>query len=395
MYAEGKAAGVGVAVKTKQAASPAGWLEIGRGANEASLSLRGRWTVDTVGALEGGMAAPDLGKPARVVLDLSGLTALDTAGAWVVLRTEAALRKTGAAVTVAGASPAHGSLLETVARQHVSPPPRPAHLNPLVAVVAAVGAATIRFGQNARDLLNFLGLTVITGARTFIRPGQVPAAALANQMEQAGLDAMPIVGLLSFLIGVVTAYQGADQLARFGAQIFTVNIVGIGILREMGILITAIIVAGRSGSAFTAQIGTMNVNEEIDAMRTIGLDPVAILVLPRVLALTLVMPLLTFYSDIMGIVGGAVQATVSLDISFVQFIRQLKTAVSITSFWVGVTKAPLFGFIIALVGCFEGFMVTRSAESVGMHTTKAVVEGVFLVIVFDAFLSIFYSSIGW
>jgi phospholipid/cholesterol/gamma-HCH transport system permease protein len=223
----------------------------------------------------------------------------------------------------------------------------------------------------------------------------VRAASLASHMEKAGFDALPIVGLLSFLIGVVTAFQSADQLARFGAQIFTVNIVGIGILREMGILITAIIVAGRSGSAFTAQIGTMKVNEEIDAMRTIGLDPVEILVLPRVLGLVIVLPLLTFYADILGILGGAVMASTSLDISLLQFARQMKGAVSITSFWVGMIKAPFFAFIIALVGCFEGFQVTRSAESVGSHTTKAVVEGVFLVIVFDAFFSIFFSKIGW
>ena len=384
-----------MAVRSEGGAGPEGWLETSRGAGDATLSLRGVWTAETVGALDPLIRAAETDAPARVTIDLSTLAGLDTAGAWLVLRTEAALRDRGIAVTIAGASPTHASLLETVARQHVKLPEHPVQLNPLIAVVAAVGEATVRFGLNARDLLNFLGLTVVTLGRALTRPGKIPAAALASQMEQAGLDALPIVGLLSFLIGVVTAYQGADQLARFGAQIFTVNIVGISILREMGILITAIIVAGRSGSAFTAQIGTMKVNEEIDAMRTIGLDPVIILVLPRVVALVLVMPLLTFYSDIMGIVGGAVQATFSLDISFIQFIRQLKTAVSITSFWVGVTKAPLFGFIIALVGCYEGFMVTRSAESVGSHTTKAVVEGVFLVIVFDAFLSIFYSSIGW
>lgn len=384
-----------MAVKSEGSAGPGGWLETSRGAGDATLSLRGIWTAETVGALDPKIRAAELGAPARVTIDMAALAGLDTAGAWLVLRTDAALRKRGITVAIANASPAHAALMETVARQHVKLPERPVPLNPLVAVVAAVGEATVRFGLNARDLLNFLGLTVVTLGRALARPGQIPAAALASQMEQAGLDALPIVGLLSFLIGVVTAYQGADQLARFGAQIFTVNIVGIGILREMGILMTAIIVAGRSGSAFTAQIGTMKVNEEIDAMRTIGLDPVIILVLPRVVALFLVMPLLTFYSDIMGIVGGAVQATFSLDISFVQFIRQLKTAVSITSFWVGVTKAPLFGFIIALVGCYEGFMVTRSAESVGRHTTKAVVEGVFLVIVFDAFLSIFYSAIGW
>jgi phospholipid/cholesterol/gamma-HCH transport system permease protein len=199
---------------------------------------------------------------------------------------------------------------------------------------------------------------------------------------------------MSFLIGMVLAYQGADQLARFGAQIFTVNLVGYGVLREMGILLTAILVAGRSGSAFTAQIGTMKVNEEIDAMRTIGLDPMEVLVIPRVLALMLTLPLLTFYADMLGLLGGAVIAFVELDISFLQFARQLSSGVTPWSFWIGIIKAPVFAFIIAMVGCFEGLMVTRSAESVGRRTTAAVVEAIFLVIVLDALASILFSNLG-
>ena len=213
-------------------------------------------------------------------------------------------------------------------------------------------------------------------------------------MEQSGLNALPIVGLISFLIGVVLAYQGADQLARFGAQIYTVNLVGVGVLREMGILLTAIIVAGRSGSAFTAQIGTMKVNEEIDAMRTMGLDPMEVLVLPRIMALVLVMPLIAFYADIMGLLGGAVMATAVLDISFFQFARQLNASDPIWSFWIGIIKAPIFAFIIATIGCYEGLRVTHSAESVGRQTTRAVVEAVFLVIVLDALFSILFSVLG-
>jgi phospholipid/cholesterol/gamma-HCH transport system permease protein len=218
--------------------------------------------------------------------------------------------------------------------------------------------------------------------------------ALVNQMERTGLNAMPIVGLISFLIGVVLAYQGADQLRKFGAEIFTVNLVGVGVLREMAIMLTAIVVAGRSGSAFTAQIGTMKVNEEIDAMRTIGLDPMEVLVLPRVVALVLVLPLLTFYADIMGLLGGAVMANWALDISFFQFARQFNEGVPVWSFWVGLIKAPVFAFIIAVVGCYEGFKVSISAESVGQRTTAAVVEAIFLVIVLDALFSIIFSILG-
>ncbi len=327
-------------------------------------------------------------------MDLSAVKRLDAAGAWLIRRTQAEFRKKGIETAVSGASASHTSLLETVARQDVSVAPPTLHRDRLFAAVEGIGKTTVELLFDARDLLNFLGLTAVTFQRTLLRPGRVRIASLTHQMQLTGFNALPIVGLLSFLIGVVTAYQSVDQLARFGAQIFTVNIVGIGILREMGILITAIIVAGRSGSAFTAQIGTMKVNEEVEAMQTIGLDPMEVLVLPRVIALVIVMPLLTFYADILGILGGAAMAVAKLDMTLLQFVRQLQTAVSITSFWVGILKAPLFGFVIAVVGCFEGLMVTRSAELVGSHTTKAVVEAVFLIIVLDAFLSIFFSAVN-
>jgi len=202
---------------------------------------------------------------------------------------------------------------------------------------------------------------------------------------------MPIVGLLSFLIGVVMAYQGADQLRRFGAEIYTVNLLGIAILRELGVLLTAIIIAGRSGSAFTAQIGTMQVNQEIDALRTLGLDPVEVLVLPRLLGLVLTLPLLVFYADAMGLIGGALMSWATLDITIPKFLDQLRGAITEWTFWVGVLKAPFFAWIIAMIGCYEGFNVTGSAESVGRLTTQSVVESIFVVIVADAAFSILFS----
>jgi phospholipid/cholesterol/gamma-HCH transport system permease protein len=212
-----------------------------------------------------------------------------------------------------------------------------------------------------------------------------------SQMQHTGPAALPIVGLLSFLIGVVFAYQGAVQLRQFGAEIFTVNLLGIAFVRELGVLLSAIIIAGRSGSAFTAQIGTMKVNQEIDAMQTIGLNPIEVLVLPRILAMMITLPLLTFYADIMGIAGGALMAMVSLDISLTSFVRTLHEAIEIKTFLIGMLKAPFCAFIIALVGCFEGLQVAGSAESVGARTTMSVVESVFLVIVFDAFVAIALS----
>jgi phospholipid/cholesterol/gamma-HCH transport system permease protein len=204
---------------------------------------------------------------------------------------------------------------------------------------------------------------------------------------------MPIVGLLSFLIGVVFAYQGADQLRRFGAEIYTVNLLGIAILRELGVLLTAIIIAGRSGSAFTAQIGTMQVNEEIDALRTLGLDPIEVLVVPRVLGLALTLPLLAVYAAFMGLLGGCLMSWASLGILIPTFLEQLRSAITEWTFWVGIIKAPFFAIIIALVGCYEGFNVARSADSVGRLTTQSVVESIFIVIVADAAFSIMFSML--
>ncbi|MFQ6017310.1 MAG: MlaE family lipid ABC transporter permease subunit [Kiloniellaceae bacterium] len=358
------------------------------------LALTGAWTTQRLGRQQAELdaIAPDGARRAR--LDLGSVEALDTAGAWLVQHTIKRLRDRGLSVELHGAGAAARSLIETVTRNDVPCPPPPRPENPLVAVVLRLGRASLEICREGRDLVGFLGLTVVVLVRSLLKPWRIRGVALVSHMEQSGLNALPIVGLIAFLIGVVLAYQGADQLARFGAQIFTVDLVGFGVLREMAILLTAIIVAGRSGSAFTAQIGTMTVNEEIDAMRTIGLDPMELLVVPRVLALVLVMPLLVFYADMMGLLGGAVMATLVLDISFFQFARQLNAAVSIWSFWIGIIKAPLFAFIIAMVGCYEGLKVERSAESVGRQTTRAVVEAVFLVIVLDALLSVLFSVLG-
>jgi phospholipid/cholesterol/gamma-HCH transport system permease protein len=203
------------------------------------------------------------------------------------------------------------------------------------------------------------------------------------------------VGLISLLIGVVLVYQGATQLKRFGAEIFTVDLLAVSILREVGVLLTSIVVAGRSGSAFAAQIGTMKLNQEIDAMTTMGLNPITVLVIPRVLALMVMLPILTFWSDIMGVLGGALMSMSTIDLSLSQFLRQFNLAITPWTFWVGMIKAPVFAFLIALIGCFEGLRVHGGAESVGRHTTNAVVKGIFMVIVSDALFSIIFSKLGW
>jgi len=358
------------------------------------VALGGRWTTQAIAGEDAALAALEPAGAMQARIELGEIDELDTTGAWLVYRTARELRRRGLEVDLSGGDQEQRDLIDTVAAHDVPCPGPPPPVNPLVTLLLRLGKATVEVLAEARDLVNFLGHTTVVLLRSLARPRSIRLTSLVSHMEQAGLNALPIVGLMSFLIGMVLAYQGADQLARFGAQIFTVNLVGYGVLREMGILLTAILVAGRSGSAFTAQIGTMKVNEEIDALRTIGLDPMEVLVIPRVLALMLTLPLLTFYADMLGLLGGAVIALVELDISFLQFARQLSSGVTLWSFWIGIIKAPVFAFIIAMVGCFEGLMVSRSAESVGRRTTAAVVEAIFLVIVLDALASILFSNLG-
>ena len=381
-------------VSASETAGQAPWVEVEHRADTLLFALGGHWITQRIGKQSAALEATPAKDARRVSVDIAAVDAMDTAGAWLVYKTVREFRRQGLEVELIGAGKATASLIEAVAKSDVPCPPQPEPENPIVSVLLRLGSASFFICREAAELTNFLGHTVIVMSRIAMKPWRLRWTSWVSHMEQSGLNAMPIVGLISFLIGVVLAYQGADQLARFGAQIFTVNLVGVGVLREMGILLTAIMVAGRSGSAFTAQIGTMTVNEEVDAMRAIGLDPMELLVVPRILALVVVMPLLTFYADIMGLLGGAVMATTVLDISFVRFARQLSEAVTLWSFWIGILKAPIFGFIIGLVGCYEGLKVTRSAESVGRQTTRAVVEAVFLVIVLDAMFSIMFSFLG-
>src|SRR6266851_2217299 len=357
------------------------------------LRAQGDWLVGTAAELDRRLHALDLPSDERVTLDLAEVERLDTTGAWLLLRTEHALADRGNSVALANVQPSFAPLIDQIrARGGAAPLPHPipSH-HTLVGFVARIGEVTIEILRRGYSILGFAGLVSITIATLFRRPGRLRMIATLVQMEKTGLDAIPIVGLLSFLIGVVMAYQGADQLRRFGAEIYTVNLLGIAILRELGVLLTAIIIAGRSGSAFTAQIGTMQVNQEIDALRTLGLEPVEVLVLPRVFGLALTLPLLVFYADAMGLLGGALMSWSTLGISLPRFLEQLRGAITEWTLWVGVIKAPFFALIIAMIGCYEGFNVTGSAESVGRLTTQSVVESIFVVIVADAAFSILFS----
>lgn len=243
-------------------------------------------------------------------------------------------------------------------------------------------------------LLGFFGQLIEALLQCFAKPAYLRVRSIVRFIELVGVNALPIVGLISFLIGVVLVYQGADQLRQFGAEIYTVNLLAVSMLREIGILLTAIVVAGRSGSSFAAQIGTMKINQEIDSIQTFGLNPFHVLVIPRIFAVLISLPLLTIFSDLMGLLGGAAMASILLDINFSQFMDQLFFAITPWTFGIGLVKAPVFGLIIGIIGCFEGFQVEGDASSVGKKTTRAVVESIFLVIIVDAFFSIFFSYWG-
>jgi len=358
---------------------------------ELVISARGEWTLGAVAGLDPRMASIKPAGARRVRFDLSELSAIDSAGAWLISRAGERLREAGLEVAIEGVSPAHKALVDRVLAVGVPHPARRGGHHHLVEIVAGVGAGLIHALKQGRDLLDFFGAVVIGFFRQFLQPRRIRFISLIAHVEQMGLNAMPIIGLISFLIGVVLAYQGYDQLRAFGGQVFTVNLVGISVLREMGILLTSIIVAGRTGSAITAQIGTMQVNEEVDALRTLGLDPLDVLVLPRVGALVIALPLLTFFSDMAALLGGGVACVLLLDMSVAQYLTRLSHAVSMQHFLVGMSKAPVFALLISMVGCFEGLRVTGSAESVGRLTTQSVVESLFLVIVFDALFSILFS----
>ena len=369
-------------------------LNITADGGRSRLAARGRWITSRLAGVAGELDRVQPSPAGGATIDLAEVTAMDTAGAWLVERTRVRLAASGAAVELTGVKPDHLRLIERVRRAGMPEPLPPRRRPTLVDTIASLGKATIDSLARGGEMLSFLGAVVSTWARLWMRPNQIRFTSLVSHIEQVGLDAMPIVGLITFLVGVVLAYQGVDQLRRFGAEVFTVDLVAISVLREMGILLTAIMVAGRSGSAFTAQIGTMQVNEEVDAMRTMGLDPIEVLVLPRVMALVISVPLLTFFANMMALVGGGLMAMVLIDITPTQFINQTRQAIGMWTFWVGIIKAPVFAFIIGMVGCFEGLKVKGSAESVGRLTTQSVVEGIFLVIVFDAFFSILFSYIG-
>lgn len=356
------------------------------------LALSGNWTVFGIGPLEKRMDQTVRAASSRALfVDGAQVEALDTAGGRLVQRLLEYLREQGAQPELRGWKPAHRKLLELGAQTAAQP--KSGKASP-VPTLEALGRAIVASGVQAYEGLSFVGETMLTLARCIAQPARLRLRPILYNIQAAGAAALPIVGLLAFLLGIVVAYQGADQLRRYGANIFIVDLVGISMAREFAPLVTAIIVAGRSGSAYAAQIGTMKTSEEIDAMRTLGIAPIEMLTLPKLIALVIAMPLLTVFADALGIFGGMVMGSVRLGISFDDFIDRLGTAVSATSYLIGIAKAPVFAAIIALTGCFQGFRASGGADSVGRQTTRSVVQSIFLVIVADALFSILFSLYG-
>ena len=355
------------------------------------LALSGDWTARGLGAI--GQQLDELSVSARLemVIDGSRIVALDTAGAWVMQKLLRSLRGEAGVVRVTDLRPEFASLLELVGPQPVDQGV-PA-VSKRASTLERLGRSAEAAAAQAIALLGFVGEIALAFAGCVARPARLRWRPILYNLRSAGFDALPIVGLLSFLLGIVVAYQGADQLRQYGANIFIADLVGLSMLREFAPLITAIIIAGRSGSAYAAQIGTMSVTEEIDALRTLGMAPLDILVLPKILALSIALPLLTVFADVLGVFGGMLMARAQLAVGFGEFLDRFVKAVSVTAYLIGICKAPVFAIIIAVIGCFQGLRTRGGADSVGRQTTRSVVQSTFLVIVADALFSVVFSAL--
>jgi phospholipid/cholesterol/gamma-HCH transport system permease protein len=352
-----------------------------------TLAFTGPMVVSGIGPVDRKLRALDQ-KVAAV--DLAAVETMDTVGAWTAWR----VARDNQAEILNGSDEAI-RLIEAVKVSEGRGEIVPEREAVFERVPEAVGEMVSGWGKGTLGVIGFLGTIIVAIGAVIRHPRRFRMKSLVRQIELVGVSSLGIIGLMSFLIGIVVAQQGAVQLQQFGAEIYTINLTGRLCLRELGVLMTAIMVAGRSGSAFAAQIGTMKLTEEVDAMRTIGVSPVEALVLPRILAAVLMMPLLGFYSAVVAIIGGATISNFALDIPFFTFLARIQEVVPTYDLWVSLVKAPVFGLIVALAGCYQGMQVKGNAEEVGLRTTAAVVTAIFMVIVLDAFFAVFFTQVGW
>ena len=370
-------------------------ISLGKNGTVIFKSL-GDWTADTLPE-----AVKSLEKYSKtcqnisIQWDVSSIGQMDSAGMMLFIYYYDLIQAQQCSIELTGARPEfeklHGLLRQFVMESSLS---KPTILFRLAAPFSRLGRISAGFWHDIVEFLSFIGEDFIALILSLKHPSSIRYSAIIKNIEDAGVRALPIITMTSLLIGVVIAYQGAVQLQKFGANIFIVDMIGISITRELAPLITAIVVAGRTGSAFTAQLGTMKITEEIDAMRIMGFEPHLFLVLPRVIALIITMPLLVFFADIVGIAGGMLVSHVHLNISYIEFIHRLHNVLEVKHFWIGLCKAPFFAWLIAITGCFRGFQVSRNTESIGRYTTSSVVNAIFLVIACDALFSIVFTELG-
>jgi phospholipid/cholesterol/gamma-HCH transport system permease protein len=374
--------------------SGAAQFEVGMEGDALRLVARGDWRARHLGHIDKALRDfEDDATGRELIIDVAGVERLDTAGAMVLQRVLRAGR--AAASKIVGARGREVELLRRV-EPHLEPcAVAPAHRNAFVLMLERLGKGVEDFYFAALEILSFIGQTLVTAARVVAQPRRFRWTSTFHHMEEAGLNAVPITGLMTFLIGAVVAFMGTKILRMFNAEIFVVDLVSVSVLREFGVLLAAVLIAGRSGSAFTAQIGAMKIREEIDALRVLGLDPIEVLVLPRVVALVIMLPVLAFLGAILGMIGGLLVAWGAMEISPVLFLTRTQEVVVMSNFWAGLIKAPFFAFVIAIIGCFQGMEVEGSTESLGQRTTLSVVQSLFLVIVLDAFFAMFFLEIDF
>ena len=360
------------------------------------LAAGGSWTAPHAAELETlvDRASEDAAKAKAVSIDMRGVREFDTYGAWLLERLTRQWRSIGGQASVVGMPEHDRTLLKEMSGVNLEPVAPPARPNPIVSALAAVGRGMTGFGRDLGTFANMLGAIGVAAMRVVARPRDFRFTSAVNQLDRVCWQAVPIILLITFLIGAIIAQQGIFHFRKFGAEMYAVDLVGILILREVGVLIVAIMVAGRSGSSYTAELGSMMMREEVDALRTMGFDPVEVLILPRVLVLIIALPILTFLGSIAALYGGGLVAWLYGGMSPEIYISRLEEAISLTHFKVGMIKAPFMGLVIGVVACAEGLLVKGSAESLGLQTTKSVVKSIFLVIVLDGLFAIFFASIG-
>jgi phospholipid/cholesterol/gamma-HCH transport system permease protein len=368
--------------------------QIARG-NGLALCAAGSWTAPFAPRLETIVADAErlAGSRPNIFIDVSQISRLDTFGAWLIERLRRSLTRGGIETQIAGLSANYASLVDEVRRVKDAPKVETSSVT-IIGMLAQVGSSVASVSETFIGLIDMLGAVLAASARVFINPRGFRLTSTVHHLEQVCWRAVPIIVLITFLIGCIISQQGIFHFRRFGADIFVVDMLGVLVLREIGVLLVAIMVAGRSGSAYTAELGSMKMREEIDALRTMGFDPIEVLILPRMLALVIAMPILAFLGAMAALYGGGLVAWLYGGVDPEAFLLRLRDAISIDHFIVGLIKAPVMAAVIGIVACVEGLAVQGSAESLGQHTTASVVKGIFFVIVMDGVFAIFFAAIG-